>query len=107
MQDWEWDVADASRLLEFLAALEETDLSDDERFALAEVVMQCFENLAAEGRAVSEILSMDEWRRFISILCARPTLHAHTLCYWAAPDDSDGFHITGLVRPLWAKLKPL
>jgi hypothetical protein len=33
MQDWEYEVADANRLHEFLPALEGSDLTDDERFS--------------------------------------------------------------------------
>ncbi|MFI5379864.1 MAG: hypothetical protein ACHRHE_11240 [Tepidisphaerales bacterium] len=104
MQDWPWEVADFSRLPELLAALEGGDLTDDERFTLSETVMQCFENLADEGRAVSDISNMDEWQRFVLLLRARPALHAHTLCYWSSPD---AFDITPLVRPLWAEIEPL
>ena len=42
MEDWEYQVADASRLDEFLIALEAGELTDDERFTLSETVMQCF-----------------------------------------------------------------
>ncbi len=105
MQDWEYEVADAARLAEFLDALEGEDLTEDERFTLSETVMQCFEDLAAEGRAVSE---MDEWLRFVSLLRARPKLHAYTLYYWSSFDSSldDGFHLAGLIRPLRVELEP-
>jgi len=41
MQDWEYEVADATRDFGVLAALEGNDLTDDERFTLSETVMQC------------------------------------------------------------------
>jgi hypothetical protein len=47
MQDWPWEVADAERLDEFLAAYEGGNLSEDERFTLMEVILQSFEDLAA------------------------------------------------------------
>ncbi len=106
MQDWEYMVADESRLEEFLAELEGGDLTDDERFLLSQTVMQCFENLASEGR---DVAAMDQWRRFVRLIRARSDLYLYTLCYWAVLDSSleDAFHISGLVRPLWADLEPV
>jgi hypothetical protein len=68
--------------------------------------MQCFDDLLSEGHAVEE---MDEWHRYVTLLRARPALHAHTLCYWTSPGApiENAFHIARLVRPLWAELKPL
>lgn len=46
MQDWEWEVADATRFEEFLDVFRTGDLSDDERFSLMEVLVQCAEDVA-------------------------------------------------------------
>src|SRR5437868_2801561 len=72
MQDGEWEVADASRTEEFLRALEADDLSDDERFTLAEMVMEGFDELAAG----SDLAMSEQWQRFARLLRARPALHA-------------------------------
>lgn len=104
MQDWEYEVADPDRLAEFLAALERDDLTDDERFTLSEIVMQCFEELSDDTHDVSR---MEEWQRFVAMLRARPTLHAFTLCYWSAPDPTHAFAVSPLVRPLWRELEPV
>jgi hypothetical protein len=98
MQDWEYDVADPSRLAEFLGALD-GELTDDERFTLSETVMQCFDMLARDGIDVG---ATEQWRRFVGLLQFRPALHAFTLCYW-----SSGWRVSGLVRPLWAELEPI
>jgi hypothetical protein len=105
MQDWEYQVADASRLEEFLVALEGDELTDDERFTLSQTVMQCFDDLAAEGQ---DVAATNAWQRFVRLLRSRPDLHPYTLCYWSALDSSleDGFYVSGLVRPLWAELEP-
>jgi hypothetical protein len=103
MQDWEYEVADASRLSEFLAALE-GELTDDERFTLSETVMQCFEELSHAG---VDVAASDEWPRFVTLLRTRPSLHAFTLCYWSAFEPGSGeFAISSLVRPLWVELQP-
>ena len=105
MQDWEYLVADASRLGEFLAALEGDDLSDDERFTLGQVVMQCFDDLCGDPQNVA---ASAEWQRFVALLRRRPTLHAFTLCYWAAlPGALSDYCVSPLVRPLWAELEPV
>jgi hypothetical protein len=85
-------------------ALEGNELTDDERFTLSQTVMQCFDDLAAEGRDVAD---MNEWQRFVRLLRARPEL-PYTLCYWSALDLllEDAFYVSGLVRPLWAELEP-
>ena len=104
MQDWEYLVADAGRLGEFLAALE-ADLTDDERFTLGQIVMESFEDICAEPRDVE---GSAEWRRFVAVLRGRPTLHAYTLCYWSAlPGSLADFCVSPLVRPLWAELQPV
>lgn len=106
MQDWEHQVADASRLEEFLAVLDGDELTDDERFTLSQTVMQCFDDLAGEGR---DVAATEPWQRFVRSIRARPDLHPYTLCYWANEDASpeDAFAISRLVRPLWAELKPV
>jgi hypothetical protein len=111
MQDWEIMVADASRLTEFLAALEGGDLTADEQFTLAQVVMQCFEQTCVEmeedgdGRPDAP----EGWERFVVVLRARPELHAYTLAYWASYESelADAFCMTRFVRPLWEELRPV
>ncbi len=107
-QDWEYEVADASRLAEFVRALEEEDFTDDERFTLSETVMQCFEDLADEQGAAA-LGRSDEWLRFVALLRRRPELHAHTLFYWASLESTleDAWRIAPLVRLLWAELEPV
>lgn len=106
MQDWEYVVADRTRLPELLQALEREELTDDERFTLSETVMQCFEDLPEEGRQLDQT---DEWKRFAVLLRARPRLHAHTLCYWSALDSTpdDAWRVSRFVRQLWIELEPL
>jgi hypothetical protein len=103
-QDWEFTSADASRLQEFLAALEGNDLSDPERFTLSQIVMQSFNDLMDNSRA-----KPPNWDRFAALLRARPKLHAHALCYWASLESTleNAFYVSSLVRPLWAELQPL
>lgn len=48
MQDWSWEMADPTRLDDFLAFYEEGDLTDDQRFVLMEMILQSFEDRAAD-----------------------------------------------------------
>lgn len=102
MQDWEYEVADALRLGEFLRALE-GHLTDDERFTLAETVMQCFEDVEADGFDGETIV---QWNRFEALLRQRPALHAFTLCYWSGHEESAmPFRVSHRVRALWTELR--
>jgi hypothetical protein len=81
MQDWEWEVADADRIDEFVAAYQSGQLDDDERFTLMETIIQSFEDLG-------EALHVDaRWQTVIELLNAHIKLHAYTVWYWANPDE--------------------
>ena len=95
MQDWEWEVADAARIDEFLAAYESGELDDDERFTLMETILQSFEDLG-------ESLSVDpRWPRVLELLDRNVDLHAYTVFYWSClenEDDEDSWLVTPYVR---------
>jgi transcriptional regulator with XRE-family HTH domain len=93
MQDWEYQVADAARIDEFLAYAE-TDPDDDEAFSLMMMIFQSFEDL---GEAA---LHDPRWERVVRLLQRRFELHRSTLRYWAnlsEPPEGD-WQITPLVR---------
>lgn len=85
MQDWEWQVADARRIDEFLSAYEQPELSDDERFSLMEILIQSFDDLASQTRLDVE----PRWQRVLVLLEERIELHVHTVWYWACVDEED------------------
>jgi hypothetical protein len=100
-QDWEWEFADPSRLEELLFILEREVLTDDERFMLSQMVMECFDRIDTK----SAVDDGDQWKRFVALLRLRPALHAYALYYWSCWDSDldDAFHISRLVRPLWTE----
>lgn len=106
MQDWTVEVADATRLPEFLAALNDGSLTDDERFTLGEIVTQCFEDTADLGKP---LFGDEEWDRFVAVLLAEPDLHAHTACYWAemtaASEVPGGCLVADHMRPIWREVE--
>ena len=100
MQDWEWQVADADRIDEFVAALETDGLSEDERFTLMEIVLQSFEELSAP-------LELDQrWKRILEILDQNVSLHGHSIWYWSCldvEDPTDWWRVTPYMRSILGK----
>lgn len=80
MQDWEWEIADPSRIEEFLDAYENWDLTDDERFSLMEIIIECAEE-SAESLPESK-----HWKRALQLLEANIVVHIHSVWYWAVPE---------------------
>ena len=100
MQDWEWQVADATRIDELLAPLESTELSGDERFVLAEISLQSFEALAAP------LAKDSRWARFLEVLDDNAALHAHSIWYWSCVDSDDAdewWSVTPFLRRILKK----
>lgn len=83
MQDWEFEVADASRIDEFLEAYESGELDDDERFTLMQTIIQSFENL-------NDPLETDaRWSGVLELLDANIALHGYSAWYWSCEDALD------------------
>ena len=104
MQDWEWEVADPSRLDEFLNTYLLEALDDDERFALMEVIIQSIEDTES-----GEIELLPQWKFVEGLLKAAPVLHAKTVNYWSTLADrplEDCFRVTGPMRRIWAEIQP-
>jgi hypothetical protein len=100
MQDWEWQVADADRIDEFVAALETGGLSEDERFTLMEIVLQSFEELSAP-------LELDQrWKRVLEILDQNVSLHGHSICSWSCLDveePTNWWRVTPYMRAIFSR----
>ncbi|MEO0398137.1 MAG: hypothetical protein AAF224_01795 [Pseudomonadota bacterium] len=101
MQDWPFEVADCSRLPEFLEALERFD-DPDIRFTLLDIVIQSFE----EGEIG---LSTDkEWRWIENYLNGNFELHAYQIWYWSSFDASiaDAWRVSTRMRTIWTAHSP-
>jgi hypothetical protein len=99
MQDWEWEVADPSRFEEFLEVYSSGDLTDDERFTLMEMLIECVEEMG-----LPMIGSSPQWQTIASRLLARPELHVSSVRYWSCLDDrdlEDCFRVSGPMRAIW------
>lgn len=73
MQDWEYQVASAERLSEFLSVFETGQLDDDERFTLMETIIESFLEFESESKW------RDTWPRIEAHLRCDFELHTHNL----------------------------
>ncbi|MFG0267643.1 MAG: hypothetical protein ACF8AM_21195 [Rhodopirellula sp. JB055] len=96
MQDWEWEIADSSRIDEYLNIYLDDESTSDERFTLMETIIQAFAELPGD-------LSSDpRWSVVLRVLDNKIDLHAYSVWYWADTDDDwDG---TCPVTPFMRKL---
>jgi len=77
MQDWEWEVANHTRIEEFLVAYQSGQLTDDEKFTLMETMIQSCEELPED---LSESML---WKAVLRTLDRNIPLHIHSVWYWA------------------------
>lgn len=103
MQDWEWEIADSSRLAEFVAVYEREPLNAMEQFSLMEIIVQCAEDLAESPQGASA------WSDVERLIYVRPDLHLATVRYWAcleADEPEQAFRVAPKMRELWAAISP-
>lgn len=97
MQDWEYEVADSSRIDEFMHVYLSNELNDDEKFALMETLLQSFE-------VSSKILGSDQqWMAILQILQDNLDIHATTICYWACGNSA--YNLCWRITPYLRKIK--
>jgi len=99
-QDWEHEVADSKRILEFVLCYENDILDEDEKFTLMIILIDsCNEALAEEG-----ILDETLWARVKLCLIKDEKIHKDTIDYWIlhdCDDVDDWFYITPFVREIY------
>ena len=108
IQDWEYEVADATRFPEFLQAYRHASLSDPERASLMEMLVQCVEDRLRIGPEQPPE-SLPEWQAIAGLLRQQASLHAATIDYWSCleePDLSLCFAVSAPMRSLRASLQP-
>ena len=101
MQDWELENSNPERLPEFIHAYQTGSFSRQEQHALMGLILASFDDyLAAEAAPDPAVehtvctLLEQQWQDF------------HPLVrYWSLIDEDmdDGFHITPIMRKLWAR----
>src|SRR5262249_17392740 len=108
-QDWEWEVADPEHFPAWLAVYREAPLTDDERFSLMEMLVQCVEDLAPADGPREQVERLPEWQAVAALLRERPRLHASTIAYWSvfgADTPDEQFRVSVPMRKVWAEVQP-
>ena len=93
MQDWPIEVADATRIEEFLSHYQRNQ-EPEHRLAIAALIVASLDDAFASGTPAKEVLDG-----------VRPVLkqHPEMVEYWSCPDahtDDEMFHITPWIRNL-------
>ncbi len=108
-QDWEWEVAEPQHFPHWLAVYQHDELTDDERFSLMEMLVQCVENMAGEDGFPDAVEASPTWQAVAGLLRINARLHASTIWYWCvfdheAPDEV--FRVSHAMRRVWAEIQP-
>jgi len=96
MQDWEFEVAEASDLQRYLSLFEEVAGQEHVRFTLADMIIQAFEN------SEFDIETNPEWTASLVNLAENIGIHGCQIWYWAAWDCEleDAWRVTPFMRAL-------
>jgi hypothetical protein len=108
-QDWEWEVADPAHFDEWLAVYRSEPLSDDERFSLMEMLIQCIDDMVPTDGPTQEVEKLSQWQAVAAVLRERPRLHASTIAYWSSFGNDDAeqqFSLSVPMRRVWAAVRP-
>lgn len=106
-QDWEWAVAAPEHFQRWLAVYQDVPLTDDERFSLMEMLIQCVEDKAPVYGPREQVEELSEWQAVAALLRACPRLHASTICYWSVfghDDPEEQFRVSVPMRRVWAEV---
>ncbi len=93
-QDWEIELSNPNRLLEFIIFLEKTDLSYDQKQALIALILASFEDADWQG-----ILTENLWNRFTKQVSPEIDNLKDVMSPWLACEGDD-FKISKRVRDL-------
>ena len=72
-QDWEWEVAESEMFYDWLAVYRSEMLSDDERFSLMEVLIQCVEDTVWESDTLGAVEGLPRWEA-VAVLLSNDTM---------------------------------
>ncbi len=100
-QDWEWEMADADRLDEFINFYLNNCLEDHVKIILMELIISSFDDKINQGNDCSS-----DWNRIKTILKDNLLLHRETIEYWArreSKDEDECFAVTKYIRQLLPK----
>lgn len=97
-QDWDIELANADRIIEFINFYENTFLNDNEKIALGALIIGSLEDLANKESVNNEI-----WKKVKKLLCNNYNLLRPVIDYWSLSHEKnhkDAFAITPLLRTI-------
>ncbi|GIO86781.1 hypothetical protein J25TS5_37130 [Paenibacillus faecis] len=98
-QDWEYIVADSTRLSEFISYYESLELSVEEKFALMIVMVGSYNDAISEGEEQNAA-----WQKIRYFLINDVMIHWNTIMYWSLLEDEidleDCFAVTPQMREI-------
>ncbi len=100
-QDWELELADRSRLGEFVVTYRSLALTPDDKFALMLLILASVDDWLGYEVGVPE-----EWSQIVELLRADWNLHRASVEYWVCEgaDEPDGwFRLTPLLRSAFSR----
>ncbi|MDQ0888777.1 hypothetical protein QFZ81_003865 [Paenibacillus sp. V4I9] len=94
-QDWEYEVADDTRIDEFLSFYESSSLNEEEKFALMIIIIGSLNDAIEKGDVDESIL-----RKAKELLLKDISIHTNTILYWSLENEDleDCFAITPFIR---------
>lgn len=91
MQDWEYEVADSNRILEFIEEYDKSETLEKEKQSLMEIILESSNDLLLDYKT-------DEFKEIFPFIIERlninQELHYGTLNYW----KSNGFEISSKLK---------
>jgi hypothetical protein len=100
-QDWDIELADASRLQEFVDAYFALDLDEDERFTLMELIVA-----SADDALHSHKLDAGLWGSIHNLLVSDSSIHACTIHSWCCANstcEDEEFPLSPRIRAVWCE----
>ncbi|WP_334073539.1 MULTISPECIES: hypothetical protein [Paenibacillus] len=98
-QDWEYIVADSTRLSEFISYYESLELNVEEKFALMIVIVGSYNDAISDGEEQNAA-----WQKIRYFLTNDVMIHWNTIIYWALLEDEidleDCFAVTPQMREI-------
>jgi hypothetical protein len=78
MQDWEWEIADHKRLNEYIHLYGRRHMTDDDRIALMETIIQSVDDLYSKNGFLPR-----QWNRVKNLIIQNSEIHRYTVFYWS------------------------
>ena len=101
MQDWEIQVADSSRIDEFLAGYQSGELTEDARFVLMQTIIESFELLEAD------LKETPGWKQVLALIEREIDVHISSVWYWADLENlefpSQSWRVSPWMREILAR----